>query len=113
MHDPTLEQFLQDHPYRGNSYVSEPGFDHLYVRVGPRYVDGVKYPKVLDIANAQVTHKGCGTFTNLILRLHRQGYILYVESVLNVRLGPKLVSLGFTELPTNGPPNYYLLPPKV
>jgi len=106
----SLNDFLKQHPVRGNAYVKEKGFRSLYVRVGPRYLAGVLHPKVLDIASAEVIKKGRGTFTALITRLHAQGYTLYAECVHNERLVPKLLSLGFTQLPGDGAPSFYLIP---
>lgn len=105
----SLDDFLAQNPVRGNAYVKERGFRSLYVRVGPRYIAGTLYPKVLDIARAEVIRKGRGRFTALINRLHEQGYTLYIESVLNERLVPKLLSMGFTQLPSDGAPSFYLL----
>lgn len=105
----TLDKFLAD-PHSRNAYVKEPGFDSLYVRKGPRYLDGTTYPRVVDIANATATCPGRGAFTALVKRLHSQGEMLYMESVLTARLFAKLLRMGFTLRQGIEPPCLYLLP---
>lgn len=104
----TLDYFLSD-PTTKNAYVEAPGFESLYVRKGPRYLSSIKYEDVVDIANATATRPGQGALTALITRLHSQGRNLYMESVLNERLVPKLLRMGFTMLPDIDPPCLYLL----
>lgn len=103
-----MDQFLAD-PYSRNAWVEEPGFRGLYVRKGARYINKVPYPRVIDIANVEANPKGQGTFTRLLTRLHDQGEILWVENVLNERLCPKLLRLGFNGIPDCIPPCFYLL----
>ena len=105
----TLDEFIAQSSIR-NSYVEEEGFSSLYVRIGPRYINGKKYNRVLDLANFEASDYGKGTFTNLVTRL-RDTYPdlpLFVESVLNPRLPNKLLSLGFTYVPNSNPPCFIL-----
>jgi hypothetical protein len=91
----TLDEFLL--LTFGNAYVTSPGFSELYVRIGPRYLGRVLYPRVLDIARVTVpkTRRGKGIFTEFLSRLYRQGVTVYVESIINPRLTNHLLELGF------------------
>lgn len=108
----TLDEFMQ--LTRGHEYVREPGFKSLYVRIGSRYIDGHRYDKVLDLANATATKPGNGAFTALVRRLQEANVPLYAECILNDRMPAKLLSLGFTKVtPTGdrlGAPSFYWLP---
>jgi hypothetical protein len=104
----TLDYFLAD-PHSRNAYVEEPGFDSLYVRKGRRYLGGIIYDRVVDLANMTARCPGRGAMTALITRLHAQGENVYVESILNERLVPKLLRMGFTLRPDAQPPCLYLL----
>lgn len=104
---PTLDEFLTEKTFR-NSYVREPGFSHLYVRLGPRFLYNIKYENVLDIANLEAEVPGAGAFTRLSQRLLAQGYILYVESVMQPRFAHKLLELGFH--PAHHPDCFYKFP---
>lgn len=93
----TLDEFIQNtENSRGNAYVNEPGFKELYVRRGPRFLDGRVIDNVLDIARITAREPGKGTFTQLSERLLSKGIPLYVECVLNPRFAGKLRALGFT-----------------
>jgi hypothetical protein len=105
---PTFDHFLED-PHSRNSYVEEPGFDSLYVRKGPRYLNGTMYNRVVDLASMMAFYPGRGAMTALITRLHVQGENVYVESIFNERLVPKLLRMGFTQRPDAQPPCLYLL----
>ena len=98
--------------FPNNAYVDEPGFISLYVRHGRRYINGVEFPNILDIANVEVEIKGKGTFTRLIERIRSEypGIGIYVESIQNPRLPAKLEQLGFTKVEGIFPPSYYWLP---
>lgn len=63
----TLDEFIRSSAVR-NSYVQEPGFKSLYVRIGARYIQSKVYSPVLDIAAIEARRKGKGAFTarNLI-----------------------------------------------
>jgi hypothetical protein len=102
----TLDQFIADHDkkpsYHSNAHVRRSGFETLYVRLGPRYIQGVLHPRVLDIANVTVRRKGCGIFTQLVEELHARGFSLYVESVLNERFERMLPRLGFVRVTPPG-----------
>jgi hypothetical protein len=106
---PTLREFL-DHPLTRNGYVRARGFHHLYVRKGERYVEGVWYNRVIDLANFEVNHPGRGLFGRFIARLRnsRPEWGLYVESVLNPRLPRRLMELGFKPVAYTNPPSFWL-----
>lgn len=112
---PTLDDFLASNMVNligQRSYVDEPGFDSLYVRVTKHYLDG-KWLATIDIANVTATEPGKGAFTRLLQRL-RSRYphmTLFVESVQNERLMHKLLRMGF-EGRVGEPGNFYLLPEK-
>lgn len=59
---PKLDDFIAQslERGRGNAYVKEPGFLSLYVRMGPRYLNGVKYKNVFDIASVLAKKPGSG-----------------------------------------------------
>jgi hypothetical protein len=103
----TLTQFLK--LARGNAWVRERGFSSLYVRVGARFLDGKLYRRVVDIANVTVPTRSRGKrrLTTLIKHLHDSRENIYVESVMESRLGPKLLGLGFTQ--HGDMQSYYLL----
>lgn len=101
---PTLEEFLAIHEsgkrpsYQRNQYVSEAGFDSLYVRYTKRVYQGYFVDPVLDIANVTVEEplRGTGVFTRLIERLRndRPNLTLYVESA-QPRFYHMLLRYGF------------------
>jgi hypothetical protein len=96
-----LDSFLDRHKdtrLSRNAYVFEAGFHDLYVRFGPRYLDGVKYEKVVDIANVQANQPGRGVIWRLFDRLLARGLIVYVECVLNTHFAEKLEARGFTKI---------------
>lgn len=81
-----------------NEYVLFPGFKFLYVRYVTRYIKGEFVHPVLDLANMEAMKKGKGAFTELVAHIratHPECWI-YVECVLNDRLGGKLLRMGFT-----------------
>ena len=80
-----------------NSWVEEPGFDALYVRISRRILEGSTLKKTLDIATVEASCPGEGTFTKLVERL-KETYPelpIYVENVLNARFVGLLTRLGF------------------
>jgi len=108
---PKLDEFITQHlGGHGNAYVREPGFLSLYVRMGPRYLNGVKYKNVLDIASVLAKEPGSGAFFKLADRLLAQGLILYVESVQNPRFADRLLREGFTQQTDRVPPSFYKFP---
>jgi len=109
---PKLDDFIAQHRggRQGNAYVREPGFLSLYVRMGPRYLNGVKYDQVLDLANMLVKNKGRGTFTRLADRLLRSGLILYVESVQTQAFADKLLRDGWIPEKNRFPPSFFKFP---
>lgn len=108
---PSLDDFLNTADSRlfKNSYVMEPGFNSLYVRISSRRIpEHNKFVRFLDIAQIHATHPGQGNFTKLVTRLHPD-YNVYVESVLNFSFEKKLLRMGFTQEPNRIPPSFYLL----
>lgn len=113
-----LDEFIRQYLNEGlpkNSYVDEPGFSALYVRVcSRRVIDGVELEPVLDIANVKAEHPGSGAFTRLIARLQKEypGLNLYIECVQNPRLRAHLERLGFEQCGSAhlgfGAPSYYI-----
>jgi hypothetical protein len=109
---PTLDAFIakaKTSQFR-NSWVREPGFADLYVRLIPRNVAGIERV-FLDLANMTAKKPGSGTLTRLVARL-RVDYpdlSLYVENALNPRLPAMLVNkLGFKQDPDH-PMCFYLI----
>lgn len=103
----TLDHFLTTRSR--NAWVSETGFDTLYVRKGQRYLNGILYDRVIDIASAEATTPGQGALTALIARLHERGEHIYVENIMNPRLVSRLQRMGFTIHGEVQPPSMYLL----
>lgn len=97
-----------------NSWVNYPGFTGLYLRYGPRVIDGKMLYPVLDIANVTAETKGKGTFKEFIKTL-RESYPelnIYVENA-NKLFGDGLVRMGFTRLEISRIPeinNNYFMP---
>lgn len=111
----TLDKFIRDDQtqrFHRNEYVREDGFVHLYVRFGRRYLNGKLTENVLDIANVQAKHPGCGVFSKLIAKIRAEYPTvgIYVENVLEPRFGNKLLKLFFQEVPGSNPKSYYWLP---
>lgn len=125
---PTLEDFLTG-SFR-NMYVlfkSSKGIGITsYVRKGPRYINGIKFDKVLDRANTSIKnnklqmkmHDANDTMMNTgayrefdahMLNLAKKyGYDgIYVESVLNDKLNAVLIRYGYELLPDINPPSYW------
>jgi len=101
---PTLNNFLDDKLWNRTSrsaYVTEEGFDSLYVRIGPLFMGGMKHDRVFTIANVTVTHKGIGTVWMLIDRILCMGLPVQVECVHNPCFAEKLTERGFTVMNTN------------
>ena len=110
---PKLDDFIAQNLGRAhgaNAYVKEPGFLSLYVRMGPRFLNGVKYEDVLDIASILAKKPGSGVFSKLANRLLNQGLILYVESVQNPKFAVKLLRDGFTQEIGRVPPSFFKFP---
>lgn len=99
-------------------WLKEPGFKHLYVRHGRRYIQGQWYENILDIANVEARFPGRGTFTRFLEKIQKQypKMGIYVESVQNLRFGAWLERHGFqwnrTSFDDLGPKSYFLLPKK-
>lgn len=107
----TLDQFITSKSIP-NAWVDEPEFVELYVRIGPRFLDGKIYPKILDLATVGAEFPGNGAFTRLIQRL-RSTYPdlgLYVENVFPEFFRRKLERLGFTSAGDARLPSYFWLP---
>lgn len=102
---PTLEEFLKGS--LRNSYIDEPGFKSLYVRKGPRYIEGQKFDNVFQIARVEAEKKGEGVFSKLIEKLKNKNLSIYIESILNPRLPNKLENLGFKKVDKNNGENYF------
>jgi hypothetical protein len=107
---PTLDEFLK----RGlrfprNAYVREPGFASLYVRWGGHLIGG-RIVNCLDLANATAYEPGKGAFKRLVARLRGEhpDLPLYAENVLNERLIPGLLHLGFRYVTDSHPPSFIL-----
>lgn len=102
-----------------NLYLKQKGFSTLYVRKSRRIVQGVDYPKVLDLATLIARKPGACAFTNLLNHLRKKypDWGLYVENVFNAQFGQYLIRQGFLPEPyysrlTDGPASYFLPPPK-
>jgi len=110
---PTLDEFITQALVKrpANSYVREPGFESLYVRIAKRYIDG-EMQTTIDLANMTASKPGNGAFTRLVERLRDQyGFVIYVECILNPRLSVKVKRMGFVQHPHDSS-SYYLLPKK-
>lgn len=108
----SLDEFIRKHNdehFPKNAFVTEPGFSELYVRIGSRFIENSLRKRVLDIARITAEKPGSGRFTQLVSRLQRMGFTLYVECVLNPRFADKLLRMGFTEVPLQDSKSFYLL----
>ena len=111
---PTLDNFLkqaQTCVFSANSYVTEPGFAHLYVRFCKRrYIEDGYVDNVFDLANLKASTPGNGAFSALVERLRRDypNMGLYVECVLNPRFGQKLERMGFKRVTKEQPFSYFM-----
>jgi hypothetical protein len=98
---PTIDEFLKmarGRMFPTNSYVSEPGWDHLYIRYGPRAALGRVFRPVIDFANIQVAEemRGQGVFMKLVKRLREEDPELHIfVELTHPRFGNYLVKKGF------------------
>lgn len=97
------------------AHVNYPGFSTLYLRHGSRYIGERRYHNILDIATVEAIDKGKGTFTSFIQELRRTypDMGIYVECVINSRLGELLQRLGFRIKKADhphAPSSFYWLP---
>lgn len=108
---PQLDEFIKS---RANGLRGLPNNGYtrwetltVYVRVGPRYLNGVRYERVIDLANITADVPGQGAFTRLVshLRDTYPSFSLYVECVLTARFAKGLERLGF--VPTDGNPQCF------
>lgn len=108
---PPLDEFIQEVTVASRGFpinaYTRWGTLTIYVRVGPRYLDGVRYEHVIDIANVTADVPGKGEFTRLVqhLRSTYPTFSLYVECVLSARFETGLERLGF--VPTEGHPHCF------
>ena len=108
----SLDEFLTETktdimPQR--SYVTEPGWNTLYVRHTWHYVEGTMR-RTIDLATIEAEKPGNGTFKILVSKLcilYPQE-IIYVESVQSTRFAQGLIRMGFKQI--DDLPNYYMLP---
>lgn len=108
---PTLDEFVARASKRfpHNSWVKEPGFTALYVRVSQRLIEG-ELRTMIDLASIEAKRPGHGVFTQLVARLRSQypDYGLFVESVLTERFEQGLRRRGFKQYRDEW--SFYLLP---
>jgi hypothetical protein len=91
-----------------NKHIEHPDFSQLYVRKSLRYVRGVCYKNVFDIASVAAIEPGTGAFGRLVARLlDIWGGPICVESVQTKRFVRYLLAHGFVL--ADGPDNYILL----
>lgn len=118
---PTLQEFFADwtnergmHKYPFASYINHPDFQDLYVRRSPLYIEHnnvkSKVDKVATIANVTAYTTGKGSFSRLLLEIFADTdcSCVYVECVLAEDLKPKLIHLGFKQVPNTLPACYIL-----
>lgn len=117
---PSLDAFIRKtldrgNPFGSNSWVTEAGFDALYVRIGTRFVNSERLWPVLDLANIAADNPGGGAFTALCARLRKEWpqLHLFVESVLNDRFASYLERTGFVKLNPNIYGRSFFLPSAV
>ena len=106
---PSLDKFIKEVTVASRNFpinaYTRWGTLTVYVRVGPRYLDGTLYEHVIDIANVTADVPGKGAFTRLVqhLRSTYPTFSLYVECVLSARFEAGLERLGFVH--TEGHPH--------
>lgn len=119
----TLDQFIVDRnkddsilAIPKSEYVAFPGFRSLYVRYGPRYINGVKTHFVLTISNIEAEQKGNHVVDKLIEHIINSFEfvpIIYFENVLNENLCIRLEAREFEKYLEDYPPSYILHTSKV
>jgi hypothetical protein len=99
---PTLDAFLAEAvqswlPHR--SFVSEPGWKILYVRVTRRALNG-RLRSTIDLANLEATRKGKGAFRRLVAKLSAAypDRTIFVELVQTERFLDGLLRMGFVRV---------------
>lgn len=125
---PTLKDFLTGSSH--NMYIffkSSKGIGiSSYVRKGPRYINGVRFDKVIDRANTSLIsdklqmkmHKANDTMINSGAYREFDAYMLelaikygydgiYVENVLNNKLHSVLIRYGYELISNLTPPSYW------
>ncbi len=108
---PTLSEFLRQcegSDFPRSLYVRSPGFQSLYVRVGPQYLDGKRVEKVFVFANVVARKPGSGAFTRLSRQMHKKDFTVVVECVTTMRFAEGLLRAGYHRLPGEGAPYFYL-----
>lgn len=97
-----------------NAYVTEPGFESLYVRMSVRMIDGEVRNPVLDLASMTANHPGNGAFTALVKRLRKDWpeLGLFVENSLQERFQKKLETMGFRSVGPDELPCFWMTPVK-
>lgn len=80
-----------------NQHITHPNFYTLYVRKSRRYIRGIWYENVFDIANITAIRPGRGSFRRLLEELFKlwDGPI-YVENVMSPRFTKYLLKHNFT-----------------
>jgi len=107
-----LLQFWNE-PGLRNTWVTEPGWEGLYVRKGPMYLPltpggrWVKVEPLLQLATFTAKRPQTGAFTRLVAMLesHLPLVNLYIENILNPGFALALPKLGFLKLPFEGDQN--------
>jgi hypothetical protein len=97
----TLNEFIHkyyDRNFPTNAWVTEYGFEGIYVRIGYRYINKERV-KCLDIANIKAILTGQGCFTRLIetIQLNFPNLWIFVENVQTSRFQRGLLRLGFIQ----------------
>ena len=92
----TIDQLVKLDRYR--SWLYEPGFFALYVRVGPWPIMGKVHDKVIQLASFEVEDKGKGVFTRFAKKIESYGLPIFIENVLNERFAKYLPKIGFTKI---------------
>lgn len=91
--------------------VDLPGWERLYIRLGPRLIEDTMVPFVLTFANIEAEDPGNGAMESLFQDLSAKGIPLYVENAHNPRLPRRLVEdLGFIRVNAHMGPNFYKEP---
>lgn len=110
-----LDDFINKqlhYPIPRSEWVYFPGFDALYIRYGPMYIDHEKYLNVFTYANSKAIKNGGHTteklLKHIIVTYPMTPYFLF-ECVLNDHLKAIIEKLGFKVLSSNmGINTYYL-----
>ena len=99
----TLDAFIRGHHHivkpkiQRNLYVAHRDWKTLYVRYSRRFIEGVWWNRVIDLATIEAKNPGKGAFFRMVRAIRRRypDLGIYVECVVTARFSEHLKQRGF------------------